>query len=186
MEFLLGVVSGLITTIFFWLIKNKITPPKVEFGNDISRITYPSGNVGYIIILKNIGHRRLIDISLKVIIYIPEIVTWDKSLTQKFNLKTSSDDKILLEKAIPITTRIILEESNDLLNSGLIPANIKNTITEKQYALDELLKLSPKSYLRIFLLGNDEVTGVRKVFESGKYSLANIKDGKFNRKTMLI
>jgi len=186
MEFLLGVVSGLISTLIFWIIKNKISPPKVHFGEDISRITYSSGENGYIIIYKNTGHRKLIDISLKVIVRIPGIVVWDKSLTQTFHLNTTSDKKFLLDKNIPTTTRITLENSDNLLISGLISKEIKNKIEEKNFALDELLKLSPKSYVSIFILGNDEVTGVRKVFESKKYSINDIRDGKFNRDTMSI
>lgn len=186
MSFVLGVLAGFITTVLLWLFKNNFFPPNIEFGEDISKVINHDGKNKYVFIFKNKGHRRLIDITVKAVIRVPGIVPWDSNLTQTFYAKTTADNKFILDTSIPITASILLEISEDIFDSHLLPDNIKELIINRDRTLENLFSLHSDSCVKIYILGNDQVTGVRKVFESKEYFINDIKTGVFDRVKMVV
>ena len=120
MEFLLGILSGVITTFGFWAYKAHISPPDITFGNNISKRTYDDGTVGFIYIYKNTGERRIIDVSIKTVIKIPELTKYNPSLRQVLTFDTENQDRPVIEVGRPRANQLIVNMDSLKKNKDLV------------------------------------------------------------------
>ncbi len=169
-----------------WFIKNYIFPPKIRFGREILKVPCNGSEMRYVFLFENTGWRKLIDLSVNATVVIPGIVDWDNESLQYYRVVTTADRKHLLETGVSTTARISLEDSPEVLTSRFVPSDIKTKISEHNNSLEELLKLHNDATIQISIFGNDNLTGVRKLFESKEYLIGDIKEGEFNRKKFLV
>ena len=177
-----GIVSGITTVLILWGWKNYLFIPKVFFGHDICKIDYGTDTNGYAFIFQNTGRRHILDFKVNASLYLPGILPWDTNISRKFTIPTAINRFIL--KGNPVSTRFRFEECAELFSCQHIPSTLKLDIQRKKDALEKIFAFCPRAYLIVYIMGYDEQTGIRKVFESKPYRREDIKCGTFDRKSL--
>lgn len=186
MDFVLGIIAGLITSFAIYIYKVKFRPPSLEFGNELSRTVYADETIGFKYIYKNSGKGKLVDVSMKALIKIPGQVASNDKLKQVIRFNTNNHDRFVVDLNKVISNKLIIDMQS-LSNNKTISFVLKDKLASNEdINIDTLLELSPDCTIQIFVLGNDEVTGLRRVFESKEYTKNCIRNGSFNRETMVV
>ena len=183
-SFILGIISGAISPILYWTYKNHISLPKIEFSENITKNIYDDSSIGFIYIWKNTGKRRIIDISVEANIKIPGLVKYNPNLKQIISFETKAQKKFVTEVGKARSSRLIVDEYS-LKRNKILVNHLKIRI-DSEINIETLFELSPDAEITINILGNDEKTGIRKVFESPIYTKESIIEGVFNRETLYV
>lgn len=186
MDFLLGILAGLLTMLAANFYKTKITPPRLVFGGEICRQTYSDGSIGFKYIYKNIGERRLIDVAMKAIITIPEMVPDNLTLKQVIRFDMENHHRFVVDADKEISNKLMIDENSLKANKILSALLEQEMLRGDDITIDVIRQLSNNIEIQISILGTDELTGIRKVFESKRYTTADIRNGVFDRKTLVV
>lgn len=186
MDFLFGILAGVFVSILTHLYKVKISPPKLIFGEEICRTTYADQTIGFKYIYKNSGKRRLIDVSIKAHIKLPGLSKQNPKLNQIIRFNTDNHDRFIINPGKEISNKLIIN-TESIRNNKFISLSLKSKIdADEEITIEDLFELSPQAKIQIFVMGNDELTGLRKAFESKEYTKNSITNGIFDRKTLVV
>jgi len=181
---LLGLLGGFALSAIFWWYLNHYMVPKISFSDEIAKrpsSLNPSGFM-YRIKIKNTGKRRVIDLNVTVRIAIYELGL--KKLWNWYDIDISGKSVPMLGKGM---NRLIVLRPQETLDFGrsIFPNKIQNKLQSGELSLENVLELGSKSYIRLYIFGNDEFSGARKLFFSKKYTRRDIRTGIFKDLTIV-
>lgn len=180
---LVGFLLGLAASFLSWWVLVHLIVPQVGFAEVITKINYDSlsGNRAYRIKFGNIGRRNLVDGYVIATLSIKGLrfeKTWTSfRIPMSYSGETTITLPILKSKKNRLF-RICLELCQELKDSPVIPEKIRDRVRSGKITLEELFTLGD-SYLIVFVVGADALSGARKVFESKRYVTSDIHEGFF-------
>ncbi|WP_461633274.1 hypothetical protein [Labilibaculum euxinus] len=166
---LIGLPIGIIASLLAWWLLTHAIVPKVTFAPFLSKITDSKNNFRYRIGFKNSGVRAMIDVQ---IIFELVIKGFDKTLPTNTSYIQLNLKKPKLYKVSKNTRWALTIDTKELP---------KSLAEYKGASLEDLLRIE-NAKARVIIFGYDKYSGTRKMFESQKYIIADIKDEKFDKK----
>lgn len=179
-DFVIGVLSGFFLSVCYWIFSHYIFPPSIKFNDKITKRKYPDESLGYFILYKNTGKRKLIDPIIQVTVYIPGLVNNNPITKQLVFIENTGRDRLFIPTTKEfdgyIKSKLLLDESKSLKHNKLLPEDVLEKVESNTLTLDDLMDINAGSYLKVRIIGSDETTGVRKLFESENYSQNDIEE----------
>ncbi len=163
--FILGVLSGLLSSIAFWFVMTKVIVPKIEFEDELRREIDGNGNPVYKVAFKNVGRVDVIDLKIIVRIRIKD-PNKDKSYLI-LSIPTDHSESPELEKRITKIYTLLFNKSNDLLNCRYATSTLIGKANNNTLELDDIRTcLKGTDYtIEVFVFGYDKFSGARKLFK---------------------
>ena len=179
-NFLFGIFTGFGATIFTLLVFLFIIAPKILFSHDIRRVlSAKNSRPSYSIRIKKVGYTSLIDTRIRCVIYIRDVHRRGSDLLSSYSIPTTFPDGLLYGSGSRIV-HLKLHEANLLqnrLNNKIKKFLLNSDVQTKSFRLEDIFLSYDDVFIRVFVLGHDRYTGVKKLYVSHKYFLFNIRDG---------
>lgn len=171
---IVGLLGGFVLSFVLWWILARAVVPRIAFSADISKVPDSfDGCVRYRIKIVNVGRRDIIDLSIRVRIYLPasrrpntNIVEIPISAEHLFILRPR-DDRIFSLELGRVESRYLNSDEIALLKGG------------HDGSLERLLDDHRGSFPLVQLLAYDGWSGARRYYRSDRYRSVNIKEGRF-------
>lgn len=185
-SFLLGIVTSFIA----WLLVFHFFVPKVNFSEKISKQVDSNSNFKYRIKIENAGARSIYELNIYVKISIRGL-----NIERKRNLEVTFLP-VSFEGVIPIIEPVKKTRRRNLIKidpnkteefeRDIYPYKVRNKVKNKQLLLEDLLSLGSEAWLELYIIGNDQFSGSRKVITSKKYFKQDIVDKPFDKNSLEI
>lgn len=189
----LNIVLSIIASFCFWLLTFKISFTKVIFANSLAKpdntLTDVKKVYGYRVRFANVGYRDLMEITMVVKMVIAEgvrdhIFFLDISNSGKQNFITflpgMITNKIKRRSNMRTLTIYPSETMQHELSKSKYPENIRRLAENGEVQFKDIFdEYGENVTIRIYIYGNDRITGARRMFESQPYNIYNIEEGDF-------
>lgn len=184
---LAGLFGGLLLSALFWYVTAHVLVPELVFASAVSkRRDLIPGCVVYRLKIENSGRRPIIDVSLRARIHFPgySLRRGESGTSTILEVPLDIDHLFALK---PRAIRILwldLHRIDDDVLEVLDPA-LRQAIDERRdAALEGLLEVHERAYLRVQALAYDAFSGARKYFSSPRYGIGEgeqqaIHEGKY-------
>ena len=192
-DIFLNVLISITASLFFWLATFKISYTRVIFSMNLAKpdntITDVRKSYGYRVRFANIGLRDLIEVSVAA-----KLIILDGARDYIFNLDVSNSGE---QYFIPFLPGIITNRKKKRSNMRIItlyfsesmlheltkskhPEKIRKLAESGEIQFKDIFdKYGENATIRVYVYGNDQTTGARKMFESCSYNMYNIEEGDF-------
>lgn len=185
-EIIVGFILGCLSLCAISIIRNMAFIPKIHFANDICKFLDPKNNGKWVYKIKfrNVGKRDVFDMHLFCTLYIPDLETVNS--IHKISLNLGYDFTPLFKvrkrkgKINPdglVRIRLNDEHMHKEFVRTMYPKDINNKATKGLLTLEDLLLISPSSYIMFYIIAHDKLSGRKKIYESPSYTIENIKQG---------
>lgn len=179
-QLLLGIPLGVVTAYVTLWVSHNLTAPRLEFSEDVRRTTPRNRNPLYLYAIKIRNHRRrrLIDVSIRCRLAVFDVAETGSSIWTYYNMDLSSN----IIQAFGRGLRIIHINANSIGESQyfyLLSEDIKEAVKRNRLRIEDIFLRYKRVNLRLFIVGHDEFTGVKKIYASPSYRLYNIDRGKW-------
>ena len=161
---------GLAGSFISWWILVKGLVPRLEFASTIKRVRSNGADTFYYrVALRNVGRRGMIDVH----IYAQLAVSWDggKEWARFYvPMNQSGDRKYELPRmrsGQSIEFRLFPGEVPDFASNPGLALGFQQKVADRTVTVEEMLALGDAATLKIVVLGFDEFSGARRLFESG-------------------
>lgn len=180
--FILGCISSTIVTVVWY----QIFVPKIKFADTICRYESMDKHEVYTYKIKfrNIGKRDIFEMYLYCTLFLPDLQMKDSTHTVDINLSYNFSPLFKRRgrkgKLNPDgLVRICLndEKMRDEFVRPIYCEEINQKAENNLLTLEDLLEITPTSYIKFYIIAHDRFTGSKKVFESSNYTINNIKHG---------
>ena len=191
MQILVPYLLGVITTLTGWYILSHYYVPKLQFSKSISKTKTNDNRSGciYRIKVENYGNRDIIDLEFYAKFRIRGLYPQFPGNRGIIGIPLS---RSRIYKIKPVKKGEREEGKRDILSihydetkefsKPIYPENIKMKSQNESLLLEDIMRLGSSCTLQIIAFGYDVFSGARKMFESKRYSLADIKEGYFDDK----
>lgn len=181
----IGVPIGIVCSLLAWWLLFHGIVPKLRFSNRISKIESKenAGRFRYRVKFENHGRRRIVNLEISVCLNIrglsdnsPE--TWD---VVNFKLKSPTNHPFIDPVNKKGIRRFVILDINNTpdFSQKIYPQSIRNKHQVNQLSLEDLFQLGNETSVRVSILGEDAYSGSRKLFQSKKYKIDDIKNSPF-------
>lgn len=185
-EIVLGFIFGCISSTIVSIAWYKIFVPKIKFADTICRYESTDKHeiYTYKIKFRNVGKRDIFEMYLYCTLFLPNFQMKDSIHTVDINL--SYNFRPLFKKRgkrgmlnpdglvrICVNDEQMLEE----FTRPIYSTQINNKAEKGLLTLEDLLEITPLSYIKFYVIAHDRFTGSKKVFESPSYTATNINHG---------
>lgn len=185
-EITLGFVFGCISSAIVTVVWNQIFVPKIKFADTICRYESMDEHEVYTYKIKfrNTGKRDIFEMYLYCTLFLPDLQMKDSIHTADINLsydftplfkRRGKRGKLNLDGLVRICLND--EKMQKEFVRPIYCTEINKKAEQKLLTLEDLLEITPTSYIKFFIIAHDRFTGSKKVFESSKYTRNNIKHG---------
>lgn len=178
MEFVLagaGLLGGFLLSFVLWWFLAHIMVPKIAFSTDLSRVPDRDQRVRYRLKIRNTGRRDVIDLYIRVRIYIRRPGT--RASLNIIEIPTNRDHLFVLR---PDDSHIFTLEIQRIESRYLEEEELVLMRGQQAGSLEGILGNHPDSHLLAQILAYDGCSGSRKYYRSGQYRANSIKPGRFN------
>lgn len=173
---IIGFLLGAAGSFFVWAYLYRFIVPKIEFSDKISKIVR-RGEPIYRVKFNNLSKRNVIDLSITASLHILGLFegqpnNW-KDIYVKLNLnyipvlKTTTRGGLLANLYINHT---------DDFSRYPFPKDISEKYEEGSLTLEDIFEIGKKVELSFIIMGYDEFSGARKMFQSKVYCKDDIID----------
>ncbi len=186
---IVGVLSGVVSSWMAWWILNYFGSPKIGFSENIKKQISIDNNSGYYYQFKigNLKKIDAVDISINAKVYFPDIAK--EGITNIYTIPIDGNYQFELIPnrndtpgwARQLTLKINDEKLIKEFDRYFFDDAFKLKIIKKQLILEDLLQITPKAFIRIYVSATDAFSGSRRVFRSKNYYLRDIKFGNYER-----
>ena len=183
----LGVFSSLIASCVFWYYSFKKVRAKIHFTDyvQISDNTtggYP-GTYRCRLKLANMGKYDFFDVSITAKVMVGLNTTYIGVNKPYVNVLNGTK----MQKKYPDKTFMhflrfyINEQSMTEYSKKIYYSSIRKKAKNKRLSLYDIINAYPNATLQVFIMGNDKVTGARKLFISKRYTKTHFARGRFRK-----
>ena len=192
-DILLSICLSIIASFIFWVLTFKISFTKVIFSKNLVKSDFSIDRIhksyGYRFRIANIGYRDLIELNIVAKLLIKN----DKSKHICFLDISNLGEQYFVTSLAGFKSRRKRKESF-LLTLTLYPSeSMQHELTKKMYPKkirkrakkgkvkfqDIFRRYENNVIIKIYVYGNDAVTGARKMFVSKEYTMYDIEEGDF-------
>jgi hypothetical protein len=183
-------VSGIIASIIFWFIINKLLVPKLRIGEKISKCSTDENKSGfkYRFKFENYGCRKAYDIQVIVRLRIKGIKEKKNWEVVYIPTSTLTYNRVAIIKPVSKSgLRAILEIQPyecDYFQKPFFGEEINKKSSEKTLSLDDVMSLGSDAEFQIFLIATDGVSKSIKIIESKVYKKNDIVERKFDKNSI--
>jgi hypothetical protein len=189
-----GLVIGLIASFSSWWFLYHFLTPSINFAPSISKRPHvptpeDGSRYGYWIRIENNGQRPVIDVEIRVrlrINYPPDYMAnvWDiidvpLAANGEITHRIPIIYPIKHKKGRRPDLRIHFNSLGLFRDKPYYPKKIKYRASRRALLLEDILGLVPSPSLDVVAFGFDEFSGARKLFMSPRYTLDDIRKGRF-------
>lgn len=179
---LVGTAIGIVSSFIVICFSHAVLAPKLRFSTDVRSYFDEAENLyRYSVRIKKNGYIDLIDTRIQCRLVIEDVRKSGGNMINSYRLPTDWHDALFIKSASRFV-RIKIKES-DLLDrerNPLFNKHIKLLFPDIGLRLEDIYLSYEKAYVQVFVLGHDRFTGIKKLFESPRYYLHNLRDGKWN------
>lgn len=178
---IVGIPFGILTTFISLLIYHKLVAPKISFSENIrtfrvSRLTPVDRYSVRIVSPKRVS---LIDVKLSCQIYIYDMLENDRKFWNAFEIPISIKHMTLFTPGT-FTLHLFPNKSDAIKNHSIMDVNLQKKAQRNELRLEEIfMRYRRKCHITISIVGNDRITGIKKLYESPNYELFNFVDGEW-------
>jgi hypothetical protein len=170
----IGLLGGLALSFLLWWVLARVMVPRVAFGTHISKL--PDGDdrhVRYRVKIANVGRRDIIDLSVRVRLYMPASGSTSTNIVE---LPLNTDHLFILR---PKDVRIFNLNLGEVESRFL--ANHEAALLKQRcdQSLERILNDHCRSFLLVQLLAYDGWSGARRYYRSERYRRDSIRPGRF-------
>lgn len=182
---LIGIPIGIVCSLFAWWLLFHGIVPKLRFSDYISKQESKenTGRFRYRVKFENYGRRRIVNLEVSVCLNIKGLSEESPQTWDVVNLKLKSPpihaflDPIRKEG---IRRFVILDiNGTDDFSHKIFSETIRKKYQVRQLKLEDLLRIGNETSVRVSIMGDDAYSGSRKLFQSKKYIIEDIKEGSF-------
>ena len=187
---IVGVITGVIASWVAWWVLHHAMAPKIGFSEVLKKQKTGNSKTGYYYQFKfgNLKKRtEVVDISVRASIYLPDFPS--NGVT---NIYTIPIDGKYIYELTPQSNenqgwarRISLKVNDpDFLKTfekTFFDEKLKELAKNEMITLEDLLKITEKAFVRVYIASMDAFSGSRKVVKSKNYRLVDIQFGKYER-----
>lgn len=187
---IVGVITGVIASWIAWWVLYHIGSPKIGISENIKKRRTQNRKSGYYYQFKfgNLKNSSdAVDISIGAKIYLPGVPK--NGMTNIYNIPVDGKYQFELVPnsgnkpgwARQISLLLDDEDFNKIFDKTFFSTDLKEKAKNKLLILEDILSITPKAFIRIYISAMDSFTGSRKVFRSKDYYLSDIKYGSYER-----
>ena len=175
-------IPGAVFSFICWLLVKILFSPRLEISKHISKKETVDGQLAYRIKIRNCGFRRCSEIMVYAKIEVRKLEGQQPFSFDTFFINTSFNGYY------PVVDRgksMILHLYNTVQNYDekyYHPDFIKKI--NEATAVEDLLKLSEDTKLILYVIANDDFSGIRKIYVSKEYRYNNIQKRNFIRNSV--
>ncbi|MDG4559670.1 MAG: hypothetical protein P9E88_00090 [Candidatus Competibacter sp.] len=178
---LIGIPLGVLASLIAWWVVAHFVVPKLEFSPDISRISRPEKPSGmtYRIKFKNSGMRDIIDVEVFAELRIKGL---NSEVPDNYEItRIYIDDPRMPIIRSGISKLISLRpELTDRFDKPIFGQIINQKRQSETLMMEDLLESGESATLTVYVFCYDRWSGSRKMYESNKYILSDIRSGRWN------
>lgn len=192
-DVVLSVLLSIVASYIFWILTFKVSFAKVIFSNNLVKSDFTYDGIqkfyGYRFRIANIGYRDLIELNIVAKLSIKN----DKSkhicfldisnLGEQYfvtSLAGFKSRKKLKESFLLTLTLYPSESMQHELTKIIYPKEIRKRAKKGKIELQDIFKKYENNFgIKIYVYGNDAITGARKMFTSKEYTIYDIEEGDF-------
>ena len=188
---LVGAVTAIVTNLASWWILFHGIVPNIHFSTSVSKITTDAteddrSGYRYRFKLKNMGRRAVVDVEVMARLRIKGLIS--KGSWHVVYIPLDSDGNTSwriprLSPAVKRDTGTILwfwpNSADEFSKRPFYPPEVRNKAVEKSLLLEDVLNLGSEATLEVVVFGYDEFSGTGKLFLSKRYTIYDIREGRF-------
>lgn len=187
---IVGVTTGSLSSLIAWWISYRLLAPNIAFSPQLKKARTENAKTGYYYQFK-IGnlkkHTSAIDIAFRVTLYLPDFPL--VGVTNMYSIPTASTTIFELSPKKDGSTgwnrRLSLQINNKEFVKNFDKTYFSNdlkTLGESEMlTLEDLLSITPGSFIRIHASAANSYSGSRRLFKSKDYQLSDVVEGKYER-----
>jgi len=181
-DVLLGIPLGVITTIITLAIFQYAIAPAISFSQDI-RCYYKvkSNRYSYSVRIKKSGSTSFIDTRTRCVLHIRDVNKSGSDIWNSYNIPTTFAEGLIYTKGYRIIHLKLHEAPFVLGKNPLINSHLFARIPEYSLRLEDIFYIYPDAWIRVYFLGHDHFTGVKKLYLSPKYRSFNVQHGNWSK-----
>lgn len=191
---IIGFIAGCISSGLVSIIWNKLLVPKVEFASTVCKYNsmHQNDTYTYKIKFRNLGKRDMYDMSFYCILYMPDLnlkgtkpcanINVDYNFRPIFKKRGNNPEDTDGLVRICMNDRKMKEE----FMRPIYPNDIRHKAERKLLTLEDLLGITKDTYLQFYVIASDGFSSSKKVFESSKYRLNDIRKGYYKLGEMYV
>lgn len=189
-EFIIGIISGVVSSFLVWWILFHFITPLIRFSEKISKQSSSNSTTGWIYRIKfeNAGRRGIVDVELYAKLSVRGLNPQRPRNLEITYLPVSFGGRIPLLQPVRFTHRrhLIRVDPNkaEEFKRKIYPNNIQRKAEENKLTLDDLLNLGTESRLEIIAMGYDKFSKAHKVFVSKRYRKQDIVTAPFKKNSL--
>ena len=180
--FFAGIPVGIVTAVFTLVLFHFILAPRIDFSNNV-RTVWLEGKkrYRYSIRVKKIGYFDLIDMQAVCRVGIRDVRRNGKKIWNFYSIPTTYSDSLFMKSAMRyIDLKIHESDMANRQDYNLFRSGIKMYTPDDGLRFEDVFLSWEAVYVRVYIIGHDRFTGVKKLFESPKYYLHNFKHGEWS------
>lgn len=192
-DIIFNILLSITASFFFWIFTFKVSFAKIVFSKYLAKpddtLSDNRKLYGYRFRFINIGYRDLIELTVTIKIVIAgdtrsHVLVPDISNFQRHNFITFLPGMITYKFNRRSNMRTMTfypsESMQNELSKSKYPKNIRKLAKKGMVQFKDIFEEYGENVtIRIFIYGNDRVTGARKMFESQLYTMYDIVEGDF-------
>lgn len=174
-----GVVAGFAATLATLFIFHYIFAASIEFSRDV-RVFWPKSRTRprYSVKLRKSGLIDLVDTQIHCNLYISDVAKTNSDIQNVYRIPTTFDTSLRMKQGTR-TVHLSIQKNEKVSNPTSI--YLKRFVTpvypEVGIRFEDIFRFYQDAYVRIFVLGHDRFTGVKKLYESPRYYFHNFRRG---------
>ena len=182
---LAGIPIGIICSLISWWMLFHVVSPKLEFAPKINKYKSSISNeIRYRIKFANIGKRNMIDVEILGRMRIKGLYKQRPNIVEVVDIQLAKENIPILRPISKIKTsgtmiRIKISDTK-FFSSPDMPELIKNKLRTNQLTLEDTLEMGTSATLQFVIMGYDEYSGSRKLFESQVFDKSDIEYGVYS------
>ena len=168
-------VIGVLASLLVWWLPQHYWVSAVTFADELALYELPNGRFLNQCTFRNSGKRDMID--LEIVVRLSIFGFGGSEIWANHEIRSNTHRVPILAKGERRLVRLFDErEPIEFVTS---PSQSLRLAIEKCATLKEILSLGVKSHITIHVFAYDKFSGVRKLFSSKKYSVRDIRRGRY-------
>lgn len=182
-EIAVGVLIGLLSTTIILAISHKILASKIGWSKNIRHVWLPrSHRSSYSVKVGKKGLADLIETQVRCRLAVRDVLKNGGKLWNFYDIPTSFGQSLKWTNGARVVhLKLRQAKVNDFQRFPYLREHLKIARPDIGLRFEDFFMSYEEVYTQLYLVGNDRMTGVKKLYESPKYCFFQIRSGKWQR-----